>query len=223
MEPNLEDISQAVENAVQAEKEQAKLKHPDNASLASGDTSAIPPLPFWKELLLAGRTGAGMFVESYWIFAIGNIGTVWGYLYPSCYSGGGNDGCDEQTVVAVPYVEIAGIITGMLLFGALADRLGRLWGSRCTVSLMLFGGILTVSSFGANLTGQFIMFCVSIFIFSLGVGGEYVSVQKSLSNHLTDTCKPPQPMASSTASERSEAENLERGRTVVLTFACQGW
>jgi len=30
-------------------------------------------------------------------------------------------------------------------------------------------------------------------------------------------------MASSSASERSEAENLKRGKTVVLTFACQGW
>lgn len=177
MEPNLEDIALAVEEAVQAEKEQAKLNHPETSSIASGDSSAqtTPPLPMWKELMLAGKTGAGMFVESYWIFAVGNIGSIWKYLYPSCFHATPGDGCDDQTVVAVPYVEIAGIIAGMLIFGAMADHLGRLWGSRCTAGLMLLGGIMCVVSFGIDLTGQFIMFCISIFLFSLGVGGEYVS------------------------------------------------
>lgn len=131
------------------------------------------PVPLWKELLKAGRTGAGMFVESYFIFAVGNIGSIWKYLYPDCYGEKKTDNCDPQTVVAVPYVEIAGIVVGMLLFGSLADQLGRLWGSRMTSSFMLIGGIMCFVSFGNTWTSLFIMFNFSIFLFSLGVGGEY--------------------------------------------------
>lgn len=172
MEPNLEDIATAVEEVVQAEKAQYRKEHPEAGSLTDASSSIIPSLPFVNELLLAGRTGAGMFVESYFIFAVGNIGAIWKLLYPTCYASTTTN-CNPQSVVAVPYVEIAGIILGMLFFGQLADHLGRLWGSRCTVSLMLLGGILCVVSFGTDLTGQFIMFNIAIFVFSLGVGGEY--------------------------------------------------
>lgn len=202
-EPNLELIAEAIENFERAEA--AEGAEGEAASTTTGTLTAVPRrhLPLWKELLLAGRTGAGMFVESYFIFAIGNITNIWKYLYPTCFDGINNN-CDDNAVLAVPYVEIAGIITGMIGFGLLADHLGRLWGSRWTSGLMLLAGILCVVSFGTTLTGLFIMFNICIFFFSLGVGGEY-------------------PMASSSASERSEAENLGRGRTVVLTFACQGW
>ena len=48
------------------------------------------------------------------------------------------------------------------------------------------------------------MLNVALFVFSLGVGGEY-------------------PMASTTASERSAQEHVPRGRTVTFVFAHQGW
>lgn len=162
-------------------------------------------VPLTKQFLDAGKSGAGMFTEAYVIFAVGNLnGSVWPYLYPKCYNKNDNDGCSNQAVSAVPYVEITGIIIGMIGFGLMADHLGRLWGSRMTSSLMLMGAIGVTVAFGIDLSGQFAMFNILIFVYSLGVGGEY-------------------PMASSNAAERAEAENLPRGRTVSLTFALQGW
>ncbi len=140
-------------------------------------------------------------------------------MYPTCYSPtGGVKGippvpgstCNTEVTLAIPYVQISAIIAGMIGFGYMADHLGRLWGSRSTAVTMLIGSVLLTISFGspplaeAGFNGQFIMFNICMFVFALGVGGEY-------------------PMASSNASERSEAENLKRGRTVALTFALQGW
>jgi len=101
-------------------------------------------------------------------------------------------------------VPVAGIICGMVGFGLMADCLGRRLGSRMTVSLMLLGSIMVTVAFGVNIAGQFAMFNVGMFIFALGVGGEY-------------------PMAASSSSERSEHEQIPRGRTVAFTFANQGW
>ena len=99
-----------------------------------------------------------MFAESYFIFAVGNVTNVWKYLYPTCFNTNNADGCQDSSVLAVPYVEISGIIAGMIGFGLLADHLGRLWGSRMTSGLMLIAGILCCVSFGVDFTGLFIMF-----------------------------------------------------------------
>jgi len=123
---------------------------------------------------------------------------------PTCYTTSTADPICLQGTTAVPFVPVAGIIIGMSVFGLLSDALGRRWGSRLTVSFMLLGSIILTVANGTNLAGQFIMFNIGMFLFALGVGGEY-------------------PMAASSASERSETEKLPRGRTVAFTFANQGW
>ena len=168
MEPDLNEVIQ------HAEQEELEERLPDGGLRVVNDQTVPSKIPFWKELLLAGRTGAGMFVESYFIFAIGNITPIWNYLYPAC-NNKQHPAC-VQEIAAVPFVEIAGIITGMIGFGWFADHLGRLWGSRCTSGLMLIAGILCVVSNGATIDGLFLMFVICIFFFSLGVGGEYPMV-----------------------------------------------
>jgi MFS family permease len=146
-----------------------------------------------------------MFCESYFIFAVGNVPTIWKDMYsPTCYTTKTADPVCLQGTTAIPFVPVAGIIVGMVTFGLASDALGRRWGSRLTVSLMLIGSILLTIANGTSLAGQFVMFNIGMFIFALGVGGEY-------------------PMAASSASERSETEKLPRGRTVAFTFANQGW
>jgi MFS family permease len=162
------------------------------------------------ELWRGWKTGAGMFCESYFIFSVGNTPTVWKLIYPSpCYNGIpkghlGTDPACVQATTAVPFVPVAGIIIGMVTFGLMSDWLGRRLGSRLTVSFMLLGSIMMTISDAAGPAGLFTMFDFSLFLFALGVGGEY-------------------PMAASSASERSEHEHLPRGRTVTFTFANQGW
>lgn len=171
------------------------------------------PASLLQELRRATLSGGGMFVESYFIFAVGNLTGIWAELYPYCKT---NNACN-QALTAIPFVQVAGIIIAQLTFGFIADIWGRLWGARLTATLMAVGGTLATIAFGSggavsgatpatvdSITGMFIMFNVAIFIFSLGVGGEY-------------------PIASTAASERSENEKIPRGRTVTFVFAHQGW
>ena len=75
---------------------------------------------------------------------------------------------------------------------------------------MFIGTILLTSMWGVTLSGWSIMYGISLFFFSIGVGGEY-------------------PMTSSTAMEgihgatTSRNDRLHRGRSVALAFLMQGW
>ena len=107
-----------------------------------------------------------------------------------------------------------GVVVGMVIFGLVADRLGRRLGSITTNVLMLLGAIfLTAASPAPFPDGNrqqcdqfFWWIAVSYFVFGVGVGGEY-------------------PLSASIASERTMtkgANAARRGRDVLLTFACQG-
>ena len=41
-----------------------------------------------KALVEAGKHGMGMFVESYFLFAIGNVQAIWEVQYPWCFNEG---------------------------------------------------------------------------------------------------------------------------------------
>ncbi|CAL8462225.1 g1756 [Coccomyxa elongata] len=149
--------------------------------------------------------GIGMFCESYFIFSIGNITPIFQETYKDCYKQ--HKTCSEGLINAETYVQVSGIIVGMLLMGYIADQIGRKWGSALTASFMFIGGIMLTASNGVTIQGWAIMFAVSQFIFGYGVGGEY-------------------PLASSSAAERAEANKalrFRRGEMVVCTFSMQGW
>ena len=185
---------------------------PADATSDDGENESTPPLHV--QLVRATRNGGGMFVEAYFVFAVGQLTGLWKVLYPNCVK----DAQCNQALVTITWIQVACIITAQLTFGIISDVFGRLFGSRLTATLMFLGGILITISFGANptpgnvedvgtLTGQFAMLNVALAVFCLGVGGEY-------------------PMSSTTAAERSEHEGglvTLRGRTVAFVFAHQGW
>jgi len=173
----------------------------DETKMDGSDTTENVRPGIHVELGRASKTGLGMFIESYFVFAISLVGTIWNELYY-----GECDASCIQVRNSITYVTIAGIMFSQLTLGFLADHLGRLWGSRLTVTLLFVGGFLFTVSYGANgsITGQMIMFVIVSFVFTLGVGGEY-------------------PMSATSAAERSEHEGLPRGRTVAFVFAHQGW
>jgi MFS family permease len=102
-------------------------------------------------------------------------------------------------------VEVSCIIAGMLLFGPLASRIGRLKGSRLTALLMTTGALFLLFASGAPIA-VFILLNIGTAILGFGVGGEY-------------------PLASTSATERSgeNPQQHKRGRSVAMTFAMQGW
>ena len=148
--------------------------------------------------------GLGMFCEAYIIFSVGNIADFQKVLYPTCFDTFEN--CPRKVVEQKidSYIQIAGIMVGMMLMGVLGDYLGRKWGSRVASVVMLSGVLLLVfTPFTASPSGYFTYFIIAQTWYGVGVGGEY-------------------PMASSSAAERAEAKDRPRGKEVVMVFSNQG-
>lgn len=158
--------------------------------------------------------GLGMFSVAYIIFAVGSVAQFQQAIWPSCYLF--YQDCNtalsvEQNADMVKhlssYIQICGIMAGMLLWGVLGDYTGRKWGSRCVAMIMLSGSILlTFTPFATSASGYFTYFMTAQTWYGFGVGGEY-------------------PMASASAAERSattpELRHL-RAQQVILVFSNQG-
>jgi hypothetical protein len=63
--------------------------------------------------------GAGLGLEGYVLFSIGNIKPLFQKAFPACW----NDHkiCDKQWLNAVDYLEIIGIIVGQIMVGFVGD------------------------------------------------------------------------------------------------------
>lgn len=85
-----------------------------------------------------------MFSEAYIVFALGQIKPFQQVIYPSCFTT--NVDCTATLTRLQNYIQIIGIIVGMIFFGTLADFIGRKWGSRLVASIMLTGTVMLVFS-----------------------------------------------------------------------------
>jgi hypothetical protein len=63
--------------------------------------------------------GAGLGLEGYVLFSIGNVTPLFSAVWPSCWSK--YTTCNINWVNSVGYLEVSGIIVGQLLVGALGD------------------------------------------------------------------------------------------------------
>lgn len=131
-------------------------------------------------------TGLGFFVEGYVLFSVGNINTLFESVWPSCYKR--YQVCNRVWVQASSYLEIVGIIAGQIMIGFIGkyceaikthllttegDYIGRRWGIIQDAVTMTIGSILLMSMWGPSLEGWAIMYAWSLFVFGVGVGGEY--------------------------------------------------
>jgi MFS family permease len=150
--------------------------------------------------------GMGMFAEAYILFAIGNIKPLLKIMYPNCWGSARPADCNTKAVEEIETIEICGIVCGMLIIGFMADWMGRKWGSRvCTVIMTV--GCIFLTSVAGSAEAFLAVLATGLFVFGLGVGGEY-------------------PLASSSAAERAEGNpelRKKRGQTIALTFTQQGW
>ena len=68
--------------------------------------------------------GAGLGLEGYVLFSIGNLKPLFAAAFSSCWGHNATE-CDPQWLASVEYLEVVGIIVGQILVGVLGDWLGK--------------------------------------------------------------------------------------------------
>jgi len=153
--------------------------------------------------------GAGLGLEGYVLFSIGNLKPLFQAGFPKCWKG---KTCNMTWIQAVDYLEICGIIVGQILVGVLGDWLGRRWGLIQDSIIMFTGLIMLTASWGVTQNGWVICYVWSLFFYGVGVGGEYPMTATSGMENAVGSGK------ISTKDDR-----LHRGRKVTTAFLMQGW
>lgn len=153
--------------------------------------------------------GAGLGLEGYVLFSIGNVSSLFSAAWPQCWKT--YKVCNKNWIAAVTYLEIVGIMFGQVIVGLIGDGIGRRWGLIQDAAIMFVGLLMLTASWGTTLNGWVICYAWSLFFYSIGVGGEY-------------------PMTATSGMERgtssylsSKEDRLHRGRKVQLAFLMQGW
>lgn len=78
----------------------------------------------------------------------GNVKQIITAEYPLCFSKYVT--CDKTTTQVPDYMQIIGIVLGMITMGYIGDTIGRKWGSVMTVSIMSVGAILLTAINGVT-------------------------------------------------------------------------
>ncbi|TID17058.1 phosphate transporter A-1 [Venturia nashicola] len=154
--------------------------------------------------------GAGLLLEGYVLFSIGNIKPLLQATFPSCWKD--YKTCDKVWVDALDYLEICGIIVGQILVGIIGDWLGRRWGLIQDATIMFVGLLMLTAAWGLTENGWVICYVWSLFFYGVGVGGEYPMTATSGMENAVGSGK------ISTKDDR-----LHRGRKVTSAFLMQGW
>ncbi|KAL0954784.1 hypothetical protein HGRIS_003734 [Hohenbuehelia grisea] len=166
------------------ERRRAALADIDNAKFS------------WFHAKVCAVAGVGFFTDAYDIFAINIASTMLGYVYGKGQKLNPNQ--DLGVKVATP----VGTLVGQLLFGWLADVVGRkrMYGVELMIMIIAtFGQALSGSGPAVNVIGALIVWR---FIMGVGIGGDY-------------------PLSAVISSEF--ASTRIRGRMMNAVFASQGW
>ncbi|KAF2806638.1 putative MFS phosphate transporter [Mytilinidion resinicola] len=154
--------------------------------------------------------GAGLLLEGYVLFSIGNVRPLLQAAFPSCWKT--FDICNETWTQAIDYLEICGIIVGQILVGIIGDWLGRRWGLIQDAVVMFVGLIMLTAAWGVDQNGWVICYVWSLFFYGVGVGGEYPMTATSGMENAVGSGK-----------VSTKDDRLHRGRKVTSAFLMQGW
>lgn len=162
------------------------------AALAEVDNARFS----WFHAKVCIVAGVGFFTDAYDIFAINIASTMLAYVY---YSG---SSLPTEADLGVKVATPVGTLVGQLVFGWLADVLGRkkMYGIELLVIITgTFAQALSGNAPAVNIIGVLVVWR---FIMGIGVGGDY-------------------PLSAVISSEF--ASTKIRGRMMTAVFAAQGW
>ncbi|RHZ67330.1 uncharacterized protein CDV56_107567 [Aspergillus thermomutatus] len=154
--------------------------------------------------------GAGLGLEGYVLFSIGNVTPLFQSSFPDCWKS--HKTCNKNWIAATGYLEVVGILIGQILVGVLGDWIGRRWGLIQDATIMFVGLLMLTAAWGVTQNGWIICYAWSLFFYSIGVGGEYP---------MTATIGMENGVGSGKISTRED--RLHRGRKVISAFLMQGW
>lgn len=154
--------------------------------------------------------GAGLGLEGYVLFSIGNLTPLFQDAFKNCWKSAKT--CNAIWIDAVNYMEIVGIIIGQMLVGVLGDWLGRRWGLIQDATIMFLGLVMLVCAWGTTQNGWVICYTWSLFFYGIGVGGEYPMTATSGMENAVGSGK-----------ISTKEDRLHRGRKVTSAFLMQGW
>ncbi|KAI9810011.1 MAG: hypothetical protein M1826_003802 [Phylliscum demangeonii] len=147
---------------------------------------------------------------SYVLFSIGNLKPLFQKTWPACWKG--MKVCNPTWLAAIEYLEICGIIVGQIFVGVIGDWVGRRWGLIQDAVIMFLGLLMLTASWGVTLNGWVICYAWSLFVYGVGVGGEYPMTATSVLEN-----------AKGFGQVSSKEDRLHRGRNVTSAFLMQGW
>ncbi|ORY62315.1 major facilitator superfamily domain-containing protein [Pseudomassariella vexata] len=154
--------------------------------------------------------GAGLGLEGYVLFSIGNLEPLFKKAWPECWDK--KAVCSDNWVASVTYLEVIGIMVGQVFVGIIGDWIGRRWGLIQDALIMFIGLLMLTGSWGVTLEGWVICYAWSLFFYGIGVGGEYpITATSSMENAV---------MAGKLS---TRDDRLHRGRKVTMAFLMQGW
>jgi PHS family inorganic phosphate transporter-like MFS transporter len=166
------------------ERRRAALAEVDNAKFS------------WFHAKVCIVAGVGFFTDAYDIFAINIASTMLGYVY------GAGQKLNPSQDLGVKVAQPVGTFVGQLLFGWLADILGRkkMYGIELMIMIIAtFGQAVSGNAPAVNIIGVLVVWR---FVMGVGIGGDY-------------------PLSAVISSEF--ASTKIRGRMMTAVFANQGW
>ncbi|KZT22010.1 phosphate permease [Neolentinus lepideus HHB14362 ss-1] len=175
-----------------ADNEAYALDERRRAALAEVDNAKFS----WFHVKVCMVAGVGFFTDAYDIFAINIASTMLGYVYGHRFA------LNSSQSLGVKVATPVGNVFGQLIFGWLADVLGRkrMYGIELMIIIVAtFGQAVSGNGHAVGIIGVLVVWR---FIMGVGIGGDY-------------------PLSAVISSEFSSARI--RGRLMTAVFASQGW
>lgn len=116
---------------------------------------------YWRNAILPG---AGLGLEGYVLFSIGNLEPLFAATWPECWGENATQ-CSSNWVASVTYLEVIGIMVGQIGVGFIGDWIGRRWGLIQDAVIMFVGLLMLTASWGLNLQGWVICYAWSLFFY----------------------------------------------------------